>query len=248
MDRNLLAFPCFAVLPPSLSARRAWIEIVQPIQQPRGGMSLSARRAWIEIIMPCVIMPALPVALRKESVDRNARRAHTGKPQSASLSARRAWIEIPAQESSGAAGASLSARRAWIEMPRPARPRPPYRVALRKESVDRNLLAFPCFAVLPPSLSARRAWIEITCTTSARYGPTVALRKESVDRNVAAGVLWEIQGTSLSARRAWIEISDTPKAQENPIVALRKESVDRNCQLRALPAGIAGRSPQGERG
>ena len=34
--------------------------------------SLSARRAWIEIIMPCVIMPALPVALRKESVDRNA--------------------------------------------------------------------------------------------------------------------------------------------------------------------------------
>ena len=56
----------------SLSARRAWIEIV--------GLryfyiikitSLSARRAWIEI--GCALSPVLAalVALRKESVDRN---------------------------------------------------------------------------------------------------------------------------------------------------------------------------------
>ncbi len=57
---------------PSLSARRAWIEI----RDADGAylvesMSLSARRAWIEIN---VIRPAIDVflvALRKESVDRN---------------------------------------------------------------------------------------------------------------------------------------------------------------------------------
>ena len=52
-------------------------------------VSLSARRAWIEIAV------SGRVALRKESVDRNA--AWTGVLRDmhhASLSARRAWIEI----------------------------------------------------------------------------------------------------------------------------------------------------------
>ena len=56
----------------SLSARRAWIEII-------GGlrviiyftMSLSARRAWIEIIGGLRVIIYFTVALRKESVDRN---------------------------------------------------------------------------------------------------------------------------------------------------------------------------------
>ena len=56
---------------------------------------------------------------------------------------------------------SLSARRAWIEMPDKTRQRGLSRVALRKESVDRN--------------RARTMTITI-CTV-------VALRKESVDRN-----------------------------------------------------------------
>ena len=55
----------------SLSARRAWIEmeIIGGAGLPLA--SLSARRAWIEI--RCAIRPATgrPVALRKESVDRN---------------------------------------------------------------------------------------------------------------------------------------------------------------------------------
>ena len=34
-------------------------------------MSLSARRAWIEIILPPVDTSSVRVALRKESVDRN---------------------------------------------------------------------------------------------------------------------------------------------------------------------------------
>ena len=56
----------------SLSARRAWIEIwdAQGRTLP-AGVSLSARRAWIEI--PALILDTgfEPVALRKESVDRN---------------------------------------------------------------------------------------------------------------------------------------------------------------------------------
>ena len=56
----------------SLSARRAWIEIGNP--QPGGNLgsgSLSARRAWIEIACPLGPQAIYPVALRKESVDRN---------------------------------------------------------------------------------------------------------------------------------------------------------------------------------
>ena len=55
---------------------------------------------------------------------------------------------------------SLSARRAWIEILRRCRPNLAGLVALRKESVDRNVSAFDFMAVRP-----------------------VALRKESVDRN-----------------------------------------------------------------
>ena len=36
------------------------------------------------------------------------------------------------------------------------------RVALRKESVDRNVSAFDVLAISAVSLSARRAWIEIS--------------------------------------------------------------------------------------
>ena len=57
--------------------------------------SLSARRAWIEMISGNVKRSSATVALRKESVDRNAQQ-HGGRlPLVESLSARRAWIEIP---------------------------------------------------------------------------------------------------------------------------------------------------------
>ena len=58
------------------------------------------------------------------------------------------------------------------------------RVALRKESVDRNN---------PP-------------IKPAEISPNVALRKESVDRNTFSLPLVLISLRSLSARRAWIEI------------------------------------------
>ena len=57
-------------------------------------------------------------------------------------------------------------------------------VALRKESVDRNV-------VLP----------------AMRTAAHVALRKESVDRNPTKRVDIDVVKGSLSARRAWIEIS-----------------------------------------
>ena len=102
------------------------------------------------------------------------------------------------------------------------------KVALRKESVDRNLLdpGFQCFQLA--SLSARRAWIEMkqvvqtrdpapvalrkesvdrNCKCEKRMGSCeVALRKESVDRNVYGAKATQHIDASLSARRAWIEM------------------------------------------
>ena len=78
-------------------------------------------------------------------------------------------------------------------------------VALRKESVDRNYCAQTSRAFGKMSLSARRAWIEMGFRAFDCWQSTVALRKESVDRN----------------RHYRYDVSDLG-------VALRKESVDRN--------------------
>ena len=68
------------------------------------------------------------------------------------------------------------------------------RVALRKESVDRNIELLPWGA-----------------------GGAVALRKESVDRNAAwTGCLREMH-QSLSARRAWIEMRTPHQRNTRPI-------------------------------
>ena len=56
--------------------------------------SLSARRAWIEMLYQLYDTYAKVVALRKESVDRNYRRFGAIHDTQMSLSARRAWIEI----------------------------------------------------------------------------------------------------------------------------------------------------------
>ena len=101
-----------------------------------------------------------------------------------SLSARRAWIEIGQPIPGKQARQSLSARRAWIEITRARSRTMRRRVALRKESVDRN------------------TGFVIVCGGSR----TVALRKESVDRNVGRIVILSLLLLSLSARRAWIEI------------------------------------------
>ena len=56
---------------------------------------------------------------------------------------------------------SLSARRAWIEISDIKKTLQGFRVALRKESVDRNIIVLVALLMYSWSLSARRAWIEI---------------------------------------------------------------------------------------
>ena len=107
-------------------------------------------------------------------------------------------------------------------------------VALRKESVDRNLSISSCKDCKDASLSARRAWIEIKVCCFSLSWLVVALRKESVDRNLACWCVCEILRLSLSARRAWIEIEAGRKQGACLCVALRKESVDRNTSFTPL--------------
>ena len=78
---------------------------------------------------------------------------------------------------------SLSARRAWIEIIDDLEPSSTRKVALRKESVDRNA----------------EDWLNAGTLS-------VALRKESVDRNNRRFRAVQHSQMSLSARRAWIEI------------------------------------------
>ena len=99
-------------------------------------------------------------------------------------------------------------------------------VALRKESVDRNIVALHDLIKCTGSLSARRAWIEIKTGKTHRIYLPVALRKESVDRNFMG----------------------CPRAHLARGVALRKESVDRNYNPDIVNSLYLCRSPQGERG
>ena len=96
-------------------------------------------------------------------MDRNAAGNKAGAESFKSLSARRAWIEIRAlQNTRMDVLTSLSARRAWIEMGVYKRHNLEGLVALRKESVDRNLDNGIALIPHQQSLSARRAWIEMS--------------------------------------------------------------------------------------
>ena len=110
-----------------------------------------------------------------------------------------------------------------------------HRVALRKESVDRNLyygddLTFADGVALRKESVDRNKYV-VQC----RKVMGVALRKESVDRNRTGLVTGCEYLRSLSARRAWIEMVLSGRRIIPGIVALRKESVDRNVyQLLAI--------------
>ena len=78
---------------------------------------------------------------------------------------------------------SLSVRRAWIEISLQGVAAPLHLVALRKESVDRNMNHAQHVTICQWSLSVRRAWIEILAVT----------------------VIFPLT-VSLSVRRAWIEM------------------------------------------
>ena len=93
-DRNIQDNTVFKGKERSLSVWRAWIEI----WRYSGGitfewMSLSVWRAWIEILYSIKLTESGLVALRKESVDRNAGEPTQNVGKSLSLSTWRARVE-----------------------------------------------------------------------------------------------------------------------------------------------------------
>ena len=100
----------------SLSARRAWIEIIKKGRARRPGQVALRKESVDRNFHHNLNLPSKPVALRKESVDRNIRLDVSYNIIVKSLSARRAWIEIKSRRCVKRFQASLSARRAWIEM------------------------------------------------------------------------------------------------------------------------------------
>ena len=85
----------------------------------------------------------------------------------------------------------------------------PGRVALRKESVDRNTQRRD-FKALGLPVALRKESVDRNALSLLIYHPKygVALRKESVDRNYHVRQFACAGWLSLSARRAWIEIID----------------------------------------
>ena len=138
MDRNYGAGKRFCKSDWSLSARRAWIEILAAAQQAVLLVSLSARRAWIEIKKERLFSCKWCVALRKESVDRN--KDFEDYEQRLMVALRKESVDRNIASVIPKVGAmrSLSARRAWIEISAQAYRTGNGSVALRKESVDRN--------------------------------------------------------------------------------------------------------------
>ena len=144
-------------------------------------------------------------------------------------------------------------------------------VALRKESVDRNLYYFACpfsenYVALRKESVDRNQWNLQRSSISC-----VALRKESVDRNrgrwhfihrgpqslsarrawIEIGIIMGGPGMttlSLSARRAWIEIEITiTDIDFRMSLSARRAWIEMPCHSRP-PNTPSGRSPQGERG
>ena len=81
-------------------------------------------------------------------------------------------------------------------------------VALRKESVDRNMICPPRGTVSRVALRKESVDRNLIRTLALGGWGRVALRKESVDRNATALLVYLALIRSLSARRAWIEISN----------------------------------------
>ena len=110
----------------------------------------------------------------------------------------------------------------------------PVSVALRKESVDRNITALAVLLMYSWSLSARRAWIEICYLDKLEITEAVALRKESVDRNPLTCTI-KLMPLTVALRKESVDRNLQKLADAiKPSVALRKESVDRNISRHSI--------------
>ena len=94
VDRNFDAVQIVIIVVQSLSARRAWIEIVLIIDEA-GMVWVALRKESVDRNRAIGTAKRTHiVALRKESVDRNSNTDSRYLNTFMSLSARRAWIEI----------------------------------------------------------------------------------------------------------------------------------------------------------
>ena len=132
-----------------------------PPEENQSNTSLSARRAWIEMLPPMYPRKYGIVALRKESVDRNKRLGLLGWLRTVALRKESVDRNFRGWTLNINGPMSLSARRAWIEIQIVHQWADHNGVALRKESVDRNNVVVHSTHPHKSSLSARRAWIEI---------------------------------------------------------------------------------------
>ena len=183
MDRNII-LPKQLDRTPSLSARRAWIEILGVSECAASGYVALRKESVDRNMSEDVSYSIIVVALRKESVDRNI--ICQWSPWIALLVALRK--ESVDRNSSREVNICIAG------------------VALRKESVDRNSISPPAGCVRP-AVALRKESVDRNKVALKRAGNgTVALRKESVDRNSRRRTLPKKCITSLSARRAWIEM------------------------------------------
>ena len=122
------------------------------------------------------------------------------------------------------------------------------RVALRKESVDRNKSAKGLIAT--NAVALRKESVDRNPLFIIPYGglAPVALRKESVDRNDFAISAAPGYHKSLSARRAWIEILGTFTISQSVSSLSARRAWIEICYPRLRYLKPYCRSPQGERG
>ena len=122
-------------------------------------------------------------------------------------------------------------------------------VALRKESVDRNVDGAVSGSGDYVALRKESVDRNVRIMSALNGLKIVALRKESVDRNAASGCAPSANGGSLSARRAWIEMRGAamPASIARASLSARRAWIE----IEAAPPladGAQRRSPQGERG
>ena len=111
-------------------------------------MSLSARRAWIEIVKLFRQNYECFVALRKESVDRN-RASSIIWGLRAKVALRKESVDRNYAQAQLVNGVQVALRKESVDRNSINPPSSPFStVALRKESVDRNLYAPLCYFML----------------------------------------------------------------------------------------------------
>ena len=151
-------------------------------------LSLSARRAWIEMVCNNFVSLSRFVALRKESVDRNSIELVNIKACIVAL--RKESVDRNSVSTVVATLATLVAlRKESVDRNVNLRVLDGSKsVALRKESVDRNANNLSMWCSAEKSLSARRAWIEMdgVVSGSADYVQSLSARRAWIEMRVGS--------------------------------------------------------------